>query len=238
MQCESSDINVEVGVDEPNTNYYWGPLDKYYEKFVQNIKSEGPLIANSFYEIPDTHFELHCGLSFVRHFEPAVRLVNNRNRSNISFITSEWKELINKIENSLTTYFEQDMEVEDTAVEVINSDEEVKLSQVKFLSEKTLKITNYNETTFYLKKENLKNLLKINSLIILPKLNMLKSWNFHLYYNGFINLLKSLTSKLDENVDKQNIVEKFCCNLESSLEGICLRECLLIYGDKVFAEIM
>lgn len=240
MECESSDKQIQVGVDEPNTGYYWTTLDNYYNKFVQNIKNEGPLVGNSFYEIAGSHFELHCGMSVVRHFEPVVRLVNNRNRSSISFSSLEWMDLVKKIKLIFSTFFDNEMELkgeDESSEELLFSDEEVKLAKVIFMGEKSLKISNYDDKTFYLKKENLKQLLEINSLVISSKLTTLKNLNFMTYYTGFVDLIKRLTSNLNQVSEKQTILETFCESLQSSLETTYLRECLLFYKSTILNEI-
>lgn len=70
MHCESSDIEFEVGFDEPNIGYYWGSLDKHYQHFVNNIWYKGTLIAKSCYKLSASHFELHCDMSIKRYWEP------------------------------------------------------------------------------------------------------------------------------------------------------------------------
>lgn len=246
MECESSVIQSavdvdEVGVDEPNTGSYWTSLENYYEKFIKKIKSEGSLIDNSFYEIAGSHYELHCGMSFARHFEPVVRLVNNRNRLNISFSRLEWLDLIEQIKTLYKNFFDNEIELleeeEDSSEVSIFSDEKVKLSKVIFMDEKALKISNFDEKTFYLKKQNLKKILEIDSLILSSKLTTLKNRNFMSFYTSVMDLIKRLTIHVTAPSEKQKILETFFENLQCSVESTNLRECLLFYKDTIFTEI-
>lgn len=237
MQSEnmqSENVNSEEGYD---SGIYWKTFNEYYKKFVDQIKTEGAYILCSHYTLSDSHFELQCGMSFIRSLEPAVRLVNLQDKKSISFSQFEWNELISELSHLMSHYFKKN-EQDDRGEIAINSDEGIKIIKLKFMDVKVLKLSSDNEVVFYLKESVVNRILKLNETLITSKILLLNNFDFPEFYGSFIAMLKALSCQLAERVEKPIILDALCNTLEGSLESYCIKECVEYYNDEILKNVL
>lgn len=230
MQTDNSNVGESY---EPNK--YWRNINKHYKKIVDQIKTEGPYILSSHYAINDSPFQLQCGMSFIRSLEPAVRLVNTQDKTNISFSRYEWNELISKLSQLMSHYFKKDdMDGEDEIS--INSDERVKITKSKVMGMKILKLSS-DRVVLYLKETVVNRILRLNETLITFKLSMLCHFDFPEFYGSFTAMLKTLIDHLVGQVDKSTILNALCNGLDNSLESYCIKECVVYYNNEILRNI-
>lgn len=228
MESENFEMISEDSLD-------WNQFEKQYNKYMEEIKSEGPFLLCSHYIIEGSPFELQCGMSFARNFEPAVRLVNNQNKAKISFNRFEWKELVQIFIHSLSTFFKWQKE-EDSKEIIIDCEEDVKILKTKYMGGKILKMSNA-AGVFHLNEEIINRILKFNNTLICSKISTLENLNFLKLYAGLTGILKTFSKQLEGKSDRPTILSAFCNSLGENFESYCVKECVIYYYNKVLNDI-
>lgn len=232
-------MNSLTDQDITCTNYYWGAIDQINEEYKQKIVKENDYINKCNLNIGDCVFTIECGLSEARNFEPAVRIINLADRSCISFNTTEWGAFVSYLRQLVTDFFDSDVELENMVTE-LDSDENIKIENTKFLDAKIVKVSSCARTpstSFYLSESLVKEIIKLNAAIIKYRLETMNGMHFFKFYKNFLNITNRLLLQSNYELNPENVLTAFCQILSSNPENDCMRECWFYHKNKMIVDL-
>lgn len=210
-----------TGIDEcgiwlnpPWENNFKKQLTRLNKEIEQEIR-----YINEIHYTCASHFEIYVGLSVVRDFQPAVKLLNTITNQNISFDKYYW----NRFLIMLKRCFVDDKESEAGCIKEDESD--FRIEYEEFRDTKLFKVTNNLEVSLYIEKETATEILKLERIIDyrLGILNEMDFYNF--YYNTLIQI-KSCNRSID-------YIFGLVTSKPNVLQMYCLFECLIYYREKI-----
>lgn len=220
---DSSDEGIDVCDNELNR------IVKMYEHAVQQEKY---YILNTTLRC-DCLFLVHCGLSSARNFEPAVKIEykpNTDKNFEISFNTFEWPIFINHLSWLMDVFFIEAATVPDPK---LTCAENIEISGGVYSGIKFAKVSN-GHGNFYFRKQEVQELLKMNTIID-SKIEMLTNLKFlHFYYNVLTTVNYLIKQS---NLTAVDVLNAFCNATPNSVHSYCLRECLYFNKDKVLIDL-
>lgn len=196
------------------------------EQYRKQLLNENKFIFETNFDIKDSVFSIQCGLSNVRNFRPAVKLLNKTDNTRISFNINEWDSFLKHLKDIYFNYFESDNQ--ETCIINLDSDELISLQTSKFLSEKVLKVTSEAELPskcLYFCKKTIKDILSLSSCIIKYHLEMLHNIDFPTFYNKFLDAINRIILQSNYELQPEQVITSYCEILGYNLESYCLREC-------------
>lgn len=218
---------------------YCRESDRFTEDYRRNVIKENEYILCSSFDASDLVFSIECGLSASRNFQPAIRILNNLDKTKISFSVGEWNNFIGHLRNIVEEYFGADSQQENIFVD-LNTDEMIKLQTSSFMGSKIVKVTSTAQlpsTTMYLSEASVKQILKISGLILKHRIELLLNLKFITFYNNFLETVNKLLIQSNYELNPENIIKALCDTLTDNGESYCLRECWFYYKTKMLDDL-
>lgn len=178
-------------------------------------------------------FQIHCGLSPARNFQPSIKIEYISNvGNNISFSTFEWSIFMNHLNWMLNEYFTSTIQNPPK----LTCGENIEILGITYNGNKMVSVVMDAVNHLCFTQEDVKEIVKIDS-IFRYKIDMLNAVNFSHYYHNTLNVISDLL-KSTHVLNPLEVLNSFC-NISSScsIHDYCLRECLYFNKDKVLNDL-
>lgn len=208
----------------------------------QTLEKEDNFLVNTIWISKINRFlKVHCGLSYVRNFQPAIKIEIHPNMM-LSFNINEWNALITTLNILLKEeeYFKNKQQRILYSSYRCTGDLNIYLNESDMLV-KTATIYRYSSNFMItLQEADLCDLVNISENFVNKKVSYFNHIDFYIYYHNFLyNVKKTIMYQacIDNNIIK-SVITNFCEAIPAdSLKHYFITECINFVFNKMLQDI-
>lgn len=213
---------------------YCRELDNILQRYEIAAREEQYYLLQSVFKLPNSNYELQCGLSPARTFTPIILIT--RGACQITCSTYEWLDLINILKDIQTSFFHPSCQPDETFLLPIQCSDVISISRIiNRENTKLVSIHQYFHSLDLTEKDVGEILDMAMSSVLRSQVKFLEDLNFCMFYENVLKIVKTIDKNI---VSLQEILYAFSEAFSyNSVYGNALKQYLYYYKHKVVKDL-